>query len=326
MTWDQLDWGILDRLRDRFLQGSVTGPYWQSDDDLAHYDATYAERIGWKWDAVLGELRRRGWQPQAGAVLDWGCGSGVAGRRVATAWPAQVTALSCWDHSPRAREFAARRAREARPDLPATAVDDAAQAPPGTLVLSHVLNELDPLGRGALAEAIERAQTVLWVEPGTSTVAKDLVQWREKYRKTFRFVLPCPHQGQCGLLMPGNERHWCHHFAAPPSSIFADSNWVRFGQRAGIDLRSLPYSVLVMERINAPETAPLPPGASRILGRPEQFKPYARFLNCDVTGVQELTLPKRVDPVVYRRLERADAPRLWQWQREGGTIRQAEPL
>ena len=54
MNWTALDWKTLDRLREGFLSGSAAkGPYWKSRDDLAHYDATYAERIGWKWDAVL---------------------------------------------------------------------------------------------------------------------------------------------------------------------------------------------------------------------------------------------------------------------------------
>ena len=326
MTWEELDWSILDRLRERFLRGGADGPYWQTPEDLAHYDFTYAERIGWKWDAVTDELRRRGWRPPPGPLLDWGCGSGVAGRRVLSAWPEELTSLSCWDHSALARDYAAARARAAWPAREIAATANPSEAPASTLVVSHVLNELDALGRGALIEAIERAEAVLWVEPGTSDVARDLVGWRERWRQTFRFVLPCPHQAVCGLLLPGNERHWCHHYAPPPPGIFADSRWVRFGQRAGIDLRSLPYAVLVMERIHRPETAPLPADAARILGRPEHFKPYARFLNCDATGVRELTYPKRGDPVVHRRLDRAEAPRLWRWERDDRSIRSGETL
>ena len=57
MTWDDLDWRALDRLRERFLRGPAAGAaYWESRDDLASYDLTYGERIGWKWDQVLREL------------------------------------------------------------------------------------------------------------------------------------------------------------------------------------------------------------------------------------------------------------------------------
>src|ERR1035438_7840636 len=34
----------------------------------------------------------------------------------------------------------------------------------------------------------------------------------------------------------------------PPPAIFADSSWVKFGKRAGIDLRSLPYSFIALDR------------------------------------------------------------------------------
>ena len=49
MTWEELDWPALERLRDKFLRGAaVTESYWESAGDLASYDFTYGERIGWK--------------------------------------------------------------------------------------------------------------------------------------------------------------------------------------------------------------------------------------------------------------------------------------
>ena len=66
MTWDEIDWAALDRLREGFLSGSAAnGPYWRSRSDLASYDFTYGERIGWKWDAVLRELRSPGLLPDS---------------------------------------------------------------------------------------------------------------------------------------------------------------------------------------------------------------------------------------------------------------------
>ena len=32
---------------------AFNGPYWESEAELASYDLTYGERIGWKWDQVL---------------------------------------------------------------------------------------------------------------------------------------------------------------------------------------------------------------------------------------------------------------------------------
>ncbi|MEZ5413486.1 MAG: class I SAM-dependent methyltransferase [Opitutaceae bacterium] len=114
MDWTKLDWAALDRLRDGFLHGgAAAGPYWQSESALASYDLTYGERIGWKWDQVLRELTMRGWTPPDRAtVLDWGCGSGVAGRRVIAHFgPERFSALQLWDHAPVAVDYAEKRAR-----------------------------------------------------------------------------------------------------------------------------------------------------------------------------------------------------------------------
>src|SRR4051812_33330953 len=106
-TYTKAELDTLRSLRERFLGNRpAEGGYWRSQQELALYDATFAERIGWKWDAVLRELQARGWRPQSRAVLDWGCGSGVASRRVLRAWPGQFTTLALHDVSPLAVEFA----------------------------------------------------------------------------------------------------------------------------------------------------------------------------------------------------------------------------
>lgn len=321
MTWDELDWTALDRLRDGFLSGrAAEGPYWKSRSDLASYDFTYAERIGWKWDAVIRELRLRDWVPPVGLLVDWGCGSGVAGRRVLAAWGAdRFAGLRVWDHSPLARDFAADVARQQHPGLEVRAWSS--DEPIGLLVLSHVLNELSPEAQAELQGLVARAAAVIWVEPGTSLVSRALGTWRERVRATHRIVAPCTHQAACGVLVAGRERDWCHHFARPPGGIFADSRWVRFGQRAGIDLRSLPYSHLVLERNDVPSgTKAWPDQAERLLGRPEHFKPYARFLSCGPQGVEELTLPKRTCAALYKELERTTGPLVYRWRKAEGQI------
>ena len=92
---------------------------------------------------------------------------------------------------------------------------------------------------------------------------------------------------------------------------------MKFGQRAGIDLRSLPYCFLALDRSPAKAT---PPGLSHVIGRPEHFKPYARLLNCDATGLAELTLLKRSDPALYKHLDRTKDPLVYRWRREGNSI------
>lgn len=363
MTWADLDWRALDRLRANFLRGPQPGAaYWESASDLASYDLTYGERIGWKWDHVLRELRLRGWKPSSRTVFDWGCGSGIAARRVIAFFgPENFDALTVWDHSTLATDYADEAARAAFPRLDvaqATPGFLASDAPLGLLVVSHVLNELPPDALMALRKLVARSEAVIWVEPGTHALSRELGTIRDEVRENFHVVAPCTHELGCPMFAAGNERHWCHFFAPPPSEIFADSNWVKFGQRAGIDLRSLPYAFFVADKSVMPPPAGSPPGTapsreatptaettpspvaaptgseqelpagdpSRVIGRVEHFKPYARLLNCDASGLHELELPKRADPALYKQLERTKAPLVYRWRRDGDKILGGAPL
>lgn len=295
-----VDWAALGRLRAAFLAGTAgERDYWQEESDLASYDATFAQRIGWKWDFVLEDLRGLGWTPPPGPVTDWGCGSGVAGRAFLDHFPAAAgTALHLWDRSPLAVGFAARRARER---FPALRVLPGTTAPGGVWLLSHVLTELSPAQVEETLGRLTQADAVLWVEPGTYEASLALIAIRERLRTRFHVVAPCLHGGPCGLLAPGNEPHWCHHFAAPPSWVFTDADWGRFASLLGIDLGSLPVSCLVLDRRPAP--AP-PPGAVRMLGRPRLLKAAVRELVCDAAGVREIELPKRAHPDFHRAVKK----------------------
>jgi hypothetical protein len=348
MTWQDIDWAVLERLRGLFLSGAAaTGPYWKSPAELANYDFTYAERIGWKWDSVLRELDQRGWKPpcpagsrtrngrpqtQDGklAVLDWGCGSGVAGRRVVR-WLGenQAAVLRLWDHSALATDFAVQAARARFPRLPVEHLTPGfldGDEPVGVLVVSHVLNELPAAELLALRGLASRADAMIWVEPGARDISRALIAVREQLRDRFRMIAPCTHQRACGLLTPENTRHWCHHFAAPPVGIFTDSNWVKFGQRAGIDLRSLPYSFLALERREMTPAEGPASDLSRVLGEPRVYKGFAKVLNCDAGGVAELMVQKRDAPELFRQLRRPAAPLVYRWTRVGGRIVGGEPL
>jgi hypothetical protein len=330
LTWETLDWTALDRLRDIFLTGRPSGAaYWTSLNDLANYDFTYAQRIGWKWDAVLRELKLRGWTPPRGPLLDWGCGSGIAGRRMLEFFGTDsFEGLRVFDRSASAMEFAANAAREAFPELRVETCAEPELGVPGTLVISHVLNELDEAGGRALRRVIDRAGSVLWVEPGTRADSRALIALREALRGQFHVIAPCTHQAGCGLLAPPNERHWCHHFAEPPRNIMADSDWVRFAQRAGIDLRSLPYSFLVLERkgLRQPTPGVMADGSSRVLGEARVYKGFARVLSCQADGVRDLEFQKRVHPAIHKAFKDGNAPSLWRWSEERGRIIEAEPL
>ena len=323
MTWELLDWEVLDRLRETFLsEAKAAGPYWHTITDLECYNLTYGERIGWKWDAVLAELKQRNWAPPAGAtVLDWGCGSGVAGRRVVEFFGADnFRRLLVHDHSGLAMDFSEHLGRKQFPALPVSRADASclrSDEPIDVLVLSHVLNELDETACAELSTLCARARTILWVEPGTHEVSRALGGWREKLRAAgLQAVAPCPHNTACGVLAVSNERHWCHFFAAPPPSLYADSGWVKFGQRAGIDLRSLPYSFLALDR----RPVSTPAGCSCIIGEPRHYKGYAKIFNCDAGGVAELMLQKRDAPELFKALKRGAGPGLHNWTHDQGRI------
>lgn len=338
MKLESLDWDVLDRLRQTFLSDAKSaGPYWHTITDLECYDLTYGERIGWKWDAVLRELRLRGWIPGGESnrtatsgltVFDWGCGSGIAGRRVVDFLGAgHGVTLRLHDHSALAMDFAEHRARKLFPTLTVERADTRflrGEEPIGVLVLSHVLNELNEIARAELTGLLARTQTVLWVEPGTHEVSRSLIGWREAaLAQGFRAIAPCTHQAGCGLLTEDNQRHWCHYFAEPPHNIYADSDWVKFGQRAGIDLRSLPYSFLVLDRSPSPQEEV---DGSRILGDPRLYKGYAKIFNCSAQGVEELTLQQRADKSFFKSLKKARGPLLYRWTREDDQITAAQPL
>jgi len=306
MTWEELDWDALDRLRALFLKSEpVREPYWRSDSDLASYDFTYAQRIGWKWDAALAELERLGWSPPEGPLLDWGCGSGVASRCVlATFGPERFGSVRLHDRSGLAMGFARRRAESRFPGV-TVSTDPAGDGPCSTLVVSHVLNELHRDDLPRLMKAVRSARCVLWVEPGTHGVSRGLITLREQIREEFHLVAPCPHRDACGLLPAGKERDWCHFFAKAPTEVFTDGRWARFGQRAGIDLRSLPYSWMVLDRRPVAEWAP---ERGRVIGFAEVFKPYARAEVCRKGETGRMEIQKRTDPDVYRALKAEPPP------------------
>jgi hypothetical protein len=318
MTRPRLDFALLERLRNRFLDSPAAGgDYWDSSETLAAYDATFGERIGWKWDAVLAELRSRGWAPPAGSALfDWGCGSGIAGRRVLSSFgSAPFSRLIVHDRSPLARRFAAAAAIAEHPGLvvePAPDWGDPRPAGEFTLVISHVLNELPPAEGAQLLALVRQASAVLWVEPGTSDTARTLVALREELRETFGVIAPCTHAGACGLLTPENQPHWCHHFARPPVEAFTDGFWSEFSRRLGIDLRSLPYSFLVLAR--RPLPPPTPSDWSRVLGEPREYKGFAKVLSCESRGVRERMLQKRDAPALFKQMRRLPAPPLFAWE------------
>ena len=315
--WTPQEYAALRRIRERFLNGTAgAGDYWRVASDVALYDSTFAERIGWKWDAVLGELLRREWRPRSTHLLDWGCGSGIANRRVLAEWP-QFSSAILHDRSRMARDYAAQRVRQ---EFPTVAVSD---GPPVAtretlLLVSHVINELPPAELEGLVTLAREAGEVIWVEAGTHADSRRLIEVRERLLGDFVAVAPCTHQARCGMLAAANAPHWCHHFATPPSAIFQDARWADFSRELGIDLRSLPYSFLVLSRPGAQPATP--EGYSRIIGEPRESKGFARILSCQESGVADLMMQKRDAPELFRAMKKGTLGAVQRWKLEGGRI------
>ena len=300
MDWETVDWKALARLRAAFLDGSAGAQdYWRSERDLESYDQTFGQRIRWKWQYVLDELKARGWSPPCGDVVDWGCGSGVAGRAFLEHFAQDKSSkLVLWDRSPLAMQYAARRAREVYPTVNIW-LDKPPEHAFGTLLISHVLTELADNHIEELFALMAFAAAVMWIEPGTYDVSRRLIAARERLRNAFSIVAPCTHQAACGMLTPENGPHWCHQFAPSPPEVFMDGNWARFGKLAGVDLRSLPLSFLVLDRRP-------PPGSSavRAIGRPRVYKAYALALGCESSGVRDYRVTKRDQPEEFRQFKK----------------------
>ena len=102
-----------------------------------------------------------------------------------------------------------------------------------------------------------------------------------------------------------------------------DAQWTRFAAMAGVDLRSLPVSFLVLDKRPVPA---LPKGATRIIGRPRVYKAHALVFGCDETGVHDRRLTKRALPEQFRAAKKDTIDPLQVWRCEGEEIKEAKPM
>lgn len=323
--WTQGEARILARLREGFLKGSAgLADYWKGAEELSLYDRTFAQRIGWKWDAVLSELSLRGWTPPAQRLVDWGCGTGIASRRVLEHWRDHFEAVTLSDRSPQARAFALERVREVAAKGNVRVVAPEETDCEGAVVLaSHVLSELTQEQLWKALGQWKKAAALIWVESATHDNARRMVaEGREVFLEAgWKAVAPCTFSGACPLLRDENERHWCHHFARVPSEVHQDQGWREISQRLNLDLRVLPYSFVVLER--EPRQEPVS-GFSRVIGTAREFKGHLKVLACDAGGVQEWMLQKRDAPGLFKELRKAERLPLYRWRVEGGRIVEGE--
>ena len=299
LEYTAAQWKKLQELRQTFLaESDVRGQdYWSSAELLTLYDETFAQRIGWKWAEVLNEVGPLLSPPNA--VVDYGCGTGIAVRQWLRKFPASSAPIYLLDRSAKAMEFARAKLLEINPAAVVHLIKNNADIPDGSLLLaSHVANELNSELTQRFQAELTRSASLIWVEPGTKALAKKIGETREALSSTFRWLAPCPHQSACGMLAPANESHWCHHFAKPPREIFGNGFWKKFSDHLKIDLRALPLSYLVGTRTTAS-----PADKTRVIGRARVYKGYAKALVCDASGVNEQRILSRHFSATVERLE-----------------------
>ena len=212
---EKLDWQSLDKLRTEARKKD----YWASFEILDLYDRTFAQRIAWKWQAVMDEFALKGGRlPESPKILDWACGTGIASRSFLGQFQDLVAEVFVYDRSAKASQFALQALGR---EFPHAKVKNwlPERTRPNVLLLSHVINELDNKTLTELKTLISQAELTIWVEPGTPKVSRSLLEMREFFRAEFTILAPCPQQAACPMLAPENAAHWCHNFAEPPATF-----------------------------------------------------------------------------------------------------------
>ncbi len=305
----QIDFNKLEELRHLFLEDRqhAAAAYWDNTQTLTLYDATFARRIAWKWDAVWNELAELSWSLPAtvDGIIDWGCGSGVASETLLTHFPStQSLPFFVYDHSAVATSFTTQKLAKNFEVTQITQSIPHQNLSSKALLVSHVLTELDTKSLSILTELARNCGTVIWVEPGTAACSKKLITVRESLVPEKEIVAPCLHQSSCRLEKNPLAKDWCHFFAKPPQSIFHDPNWARFAKTLKIDLRSLPVSYLVAEKSTLKRPAPLE--EARMLGRPRLQKGCAHVCVCRQEKVATEIIQKKTNKDVFALLENGD--------------------
>jgi hypothetical protein len=293
-----MDWDLIQKMRQGFLDTDGHLPdYWHDERWLSAYDQTLAQRIRWKWQAVLDVLTEALSQLQGLThVVDWGCGTGIATRSFLAKGLMPKARVSLFDRSIGAMRFAA---GEIQKECPGAQVElmKKLQLPqePFVLLVSHVLSELDERSFAELQTLAATAALVIWVEPGRTLESRRLSQVRDEVARTHHILGPCRHQKPCGALQPGREKDWCHFFAPVPREVHQSAFWREFSKRMKVDLRSLPVSWLAVVQAQFYSGSQEETDEAVILSRPRAFKGHCRWLACTSAGLCSGDFQKKHD-------------------------------
>ncbi|HLB34797.1 MAG: hypothetical protein A3F67_05940 [Verrucomicrobia bacterium RIFCSPHIGHO2_12_FULL_41_10] len=292
------DWERLRFLRQRFLNDASEN-YWEQPRDLELYDLIYAQRIAWKWNAVLTNLSDAGWKPTSEQIIDWGCGTGIASRTTSP-WSG-IKKVGLIDQSALSINFTKKQLDKEGIETISWPQDEPLEEK-SLFLISHVLGELNEKELLHLATIAATAHEIIWVEPGSHELSRKLSTMREIFINAgHHLIAPCVHKHPCPMLQKKQEHDWCHFFAKPPIEIFQSSFWHKASRQLGIDLRSLPYSYLAFSRVESPSW---PSHAERLIGHPRKLKAHCKLLCCGSDGLVERTLQRRDHPELFRKMIR----------------------
>ena len=319
-----VDWQKLEKLRHIFISENSTlrnQDYWSDQRLLELYDATFAQRIATKWRWVLSELSALGWEPPKGDLLDWGCGTGVASRVVLDKFPMLAGGVYLSDRSEKSTSFAKKMIDSELQNRGSLRVFTSGNCErPAVQLISHVLSELSESSFEALCDGID-AESLIWVEPGTSKESHRLGQARARLlERGYNVVAPCFHAADCGMLGANNERDWCHFFAKPESSYFTEVFWKKFADRFKIDLYSLPVSFLVLDHRTSEYYQSIPENLVRVIGSFRRGKAHYRLQGCTAQGISEARLSQRNNKAAYKLLDKQKVSTRQLWDLNGSEI------
>ena len=152
------EWKKLKEIRLSYLNSTNTiDNYWSDEALVGAYDKTFAQRIGWKWDAVLAQLQKKFEFNTALSVDDWGCGSGIASRKFFHYFPENISEINPTDRSPKAVAYAKKKLIE----IGYSPKSDSESKK--VLLISHVLTELSPTDKEKLVDTIASYSMIIWV-------------------------------------------------------------------------------------------------------------------------------------------------------------------
>ncbi len=306
---DHSSWKRIQKLRQSYLDAKAYLPdYWQDDELLMAYDETLAQRIRWKWRAVIEALPvELTALPQT--VVDWGCGTGGASRELLSFAPDHFKKVIPLDRSARAVKFASKKIKDEYPQL---TIETKLPSPsePFLLLVSHVFSELPEEELKKILPLLKRASHLIWVESGRPQESRRLSGLREELRESHEFLAPCPHQTICGMLKEGQEENWCHFKAPVPKEVHHSAFWREASKQLGFDLRSLPVAYLFAAHKPQGERGD---DKVRILAGSRQFKGYTRFHACHSSGIILAEYMKRRSKKIYEALAEPNLDSLYEF-------------